>query len=234
MYPQNMNTTSARQRMVETQLLSRHISPRVAAALGRVPRELFVDDAYFDLAYADTPLPLQAGQTISQPYIVALTVDLAKVRPGDKVLDVGTGSGYAAAVLAELGAQVHSIERIPELAEVGQRKLGRAGYDVTVHVGDGSLGLAEEAPFQAIVVAAAAPGLPPAYAEQLSPHGRAVLPLTTPEGLERLVVWVNRPRKPSVFESIPCRFVPLIGAAGYPEEDGIASKPSSRPQDSYK
>jgi protein-L-isoaspartate(D-aspartate) O-methyltransferase len=220
----SVSTTSdfyaeARRRMVDTQLLERRISPRVAAALGRVPRELFVGDDYERLAYADTPLPIKSGQTISQPYIVALTVDLAKVRPGDKVLDVGTGSGYAAAVLAELGADVHSIERIPELAESARQNLEHAGYDVTVHVGDGSLGLAEEAPFQAIVVAAAAPGLPEAYVEQIAEHGRIVLPLKVTASLERLVIWVNRPRKASVFESIPCRFVTLIGAAGYPEQN---------------
>lgn len=209
-----------RRRMVETQLLERRISPRVAEALGRVPREMFVGEDYERAAYTDTPLPLQSGQTISQPYIVALTADLAKVRPGDRVLEVGTGSGYAAAVLAELGATVHTIERIPSLAERGRRNLERAGYgDVQVHVGDGTLGLPAEAPFRSIVVAAAAPRLPRAYPEQLLAHGRVVLPLGG--GLvQRLVVWINRPEKPTVFESIPCRFVPLIGAEGYPLGEG--------------
>ncbi|MBD0317190.1 MAG: protein-L-isoaspartate O-methyltransferase, partial [Thermoleophilia bacterium] len=144
--------------MVEEQLRGRGIDDeRVLEAMGRVPREAFVDEADRKRAYEDMPLAIGFGQTISQPYMVALIAASAAVQPGDKALDVGTGSGYGAAVLAELGATVHTIERLPELAAKARERLEAAGYgQVAVHVGDGSLGLVEEAPFDAITVAAAA------------------------------------------------------------------------------
>jgi protein-L-isoaspartate(D-aspartate) O-methyltransferase len=147
--------------------------------------------------------------------MVGLIAQNAAVRPGDRVLDVGTGSGYAAAVFAELGADVHTIERIPELAARARRALAAAGYpDVEVHVGDGSLGLAAEAPFDAIAVAAAAPGLPDALYGQLVPGGRLVVPVGDADG-QRLLVAVRSPEGPAVLRSVPCRFVPLVGEEGF-------------------
>jgi protein-L-isoaspartate(D-aspartate) O-methyltransferase len=206
----------ARRRMVEHQLRRRGISEgRVLAAMERVPRELFVREEDQDRAYDDAPLSIGHDQTISQPYMVALIVEVAEVRDGDRVLDIGTGSGYQAAVLAELGGEVHTIERIPELAERARANLEAAGYgSVDVRVGDGSLGLPEVAPFEAITVAAAAPDLPTALYEQLAPRGRLVVPVGGPEG-QRLQVVVRSPEGPAVARSVPCRFVPLVGAEGF-------------------
>ncbi len=207
--------------MVEDQLRGRGIADeRVLAAMARVPREAFVDPADRRRAYLDMPLSIGFGQTISQPYMVALIAEAAEVRPGHKALDVGTGSGYAAAVLAELGATVHSIERVPELAETARERLRNAGYGhVTVHVGDGSLGLPDEAPFHAITVAAAAPELPMTLYEQLVPGGRLVVPIGDTHG-QRLEVAVRSPEGPAVVHSVPCRFVPLVGAGGFPADRG--------------
>ena len=205
-----------RRAMVDEQLRKRGIVDQsVLDAMERVPRELFVDEDDRKRAYLDMPLSIGFGQTISQPYMVALIAQTAGARPGHKVLDVGTGSGYAAAVFAELGANVHSIERIPELAERARVRLADAGYEnVVVHVGDGSLGLPEEAPFDAIAVSAAAPELPMTLYEQLVPGGRLVAPVGAPEG-QRLEVAVRSPEGPAVMHSVPCRFVPLVGAEGY-------------------
>jgi protein-L-isoaspartate(D-aspartate) O-methyltransferase len=202
--------------MVDEQLRKRGIADqRVLDAMERVRRELFVDEDLRKRAYLDMPLSIGFGQTISQPYMVALICQTADVRPGDKVLDIGTGSGYQAAVLAELGARVHTIERIPELAARARERLADASYErVVVHVGDGSLGLPDEAPFDAIVVAAAAPDLPMTLYEQLVPGGRLVAPVGGPEG-QRLEVAIRSPEGPAVMHSVPCRFVPLVGAEGY-------------------
>jgi protein-L-isoaspartate(D-aspartate) O-methyltransferase len=202
--------------MVENQLRRRGISnERVLGAMTRVPRELFVRDEDRDRAYDDAPLSIGHDQTISQPYMVALICEVAEVREGDRVLDIGTGSGYQTAVLADLGAEVYTVERIPELAEWARANLEAAGYgQVEVHVGDGSLGLPEVAPFEAITVAAAAPELPPALYDQLAPRGRLVVPVGGPEG-QRLQVVVRSPEGPAVARSVPCRFVPLVGAEGF-------------------
>jgi protein-L-isoaspartate(D-aspartate) O-methyltransferase len=202
--------------MVAEQLAARGITDqRVLDAMNRVPRELFVDEQDRGRAYLDMPLRIGFGQTISQPYMVALIVQEADVHEGDRVLDIGTGSGYQAAVLAELGAEVHTIERIPELAERARERLSRAGYEnVTVHVGDGTLGLPEEAPFDAITVAAAAPDVPMSLYEQLVPGGRLVVPVGGPGG-QRLEIVVRSPEGPAVRRSVPCRFVPLLGEEGY-------------------
>jgi protein-L-isoaspartate(D-aspartate) O-methyltransferase len=202
--------------MVVEQLAARGITDRrVLEAMSGVPRELFVDERDRGRAYLDMPLRIGFGQTISQPYMVALIAQEAAVREGDTVLDIGTGSGYQAAVLAELGAEVHTIERIPELAERARERLRAAGYDnVTVHVGDGTLGLPEEAPFDAITVAAAAPEVPLSLYDQLVIGGRLVVPVGGPGG-QRLEIVVRSPEGPAVRRSVPCRFVPLLGQEGY-------------------
>jgi protein-L-isoaspartate(D-aspartate) O-methyltransferase len=198
--------------MVDVQLRRRGIDDeRVLAAMERVPRELFVPEELRHQAYADAALPIGAGQTISQPYMVALICEQLALRGGERVLDVGTGSGYQAAVLAELAADVHSIERIPELAEEARANLAAAGYEerVRLHVGDGSRGLPEEAPFAAIAVAAAALEPPPALYDQLAPRGRLVVPVGG-SGEQWLEVVVSTPEGPAVLRTVPCRFVPLV------------------------
>ena len=206
----------ARTRMVAEQLRDRGITDeRVLDAMGRVPREAFVDEDDHRRAYLDMPLAIGFGQTISQPYMVALICEAARVRDGSHVLDIGTGSGYQAAVLAELGATVHTIERIPELAAKARERLAAAGYAcVEVREGDGSLGLAERAPFDAITVAAAAPELPMALFDQLVLGGRLVAPVGERRG-QRLEVAIRSPEGPAVVHSVPCRFVPLVGAEGF-------------------
>jgi protein-L-isoaspartate(D-aspartate) O-methyltransferase len=209
---------AARLQMVEDQLRARDIvDERVLAAMERVPRELFVPPGERHRAYADAALPIGQGQTISQPYMVARIAEALGLRGGERVLDVGTGSGYQAAVLAELGGEVHTIERIPELAEQARLNLAEAGYDrVHVHLGDGSIGLPEQAPFGAIAVAAAAPGLPERLYEQLEPRGRLAVPIGGRWG-QRLEVVVRSPEGPAIVHSVPCRFVPLVGAEGFEE-----------------
>src|SRR5690349_20737373 len=169
----------ARARMVTDQLRGRDITnPRVLAAMGAVPRDAFVDDAVRIHAYEDRPLPIGAGQTISQPYIVARMTELLAVAPGDRVLDVGTGSGYQAAILAELGCHVTSIEREPDLAAQAGARLQGLGYDtVTVIVGDGTLGHPQGAPWDGILVAAAAPAIPEPLRTQLGDGRRLVIPV---------------------------------------------------------
>ncbi len=202
--------------MVELQLRGRDIvDEAVLEAMERVPRELFVPEPERSRAYDDAALPLAHGQTISQPYMVARIAEALATRAGDRVLDVGTGSGYQAAVLAELGANVLTIERIPELAERARESLAAAGYErVEVVVGDGTLGVPERAPFDAIAVAAAAPGLPETLYEQLRPRGRLVVPVGGPRA-QRLEVIVRSPEGPAVVHSVPCRFVPLLGEEGF-------------------
>src|SRR5213080_2188724 len=166
--------------MVDAQLRGRDVvDERVLAAMERVPRELFVSEKLRHRAYDDAALPISGGQTISQPYMVARICEALSLTGGERVLDVGTGSGYQAAVLAELAAEVHSIERIPELAERARANLAAAGYGdrVELHVGDGSRGLPEHAPFSAIAVAAAALEPPAALYDQLEQRGRLVMPV---------------------------------------------------------
>jgi protein-L-isoaspartate(D-aspartate) O-methyltransferase len=205
--------------MVEEQLRARGIADeRVLAAMGRVPRELFVPEAYRRAAYDDAALPIGEGQTISQPYMVARICEVLALRGEERVLDVGTGSGYQAAVLAELAGEVHTIERLPALAERARQALAAAGYGrVRVHVGDGTLGLPEYAPFAAIAVAAAAPMVPPSLYAQLEPAGRLVVPVGGRGGQELQLV-VRSPEGPAVLRSVPCRFVPLVGAEGFDRE----------------
>ena len=205
--------------MVDEQLRARDIADeRVLAAMERVPRELFVSEAERDRAYADAALPIGEGQTISQPYMVARICEALALRGAERVLDVGTGSGYQAAVLAELAEEVHTIERHASLADRARAALAAAGYDrVQVHVGDGTLGLPDHAPFGAIAVAAAAPEVPPSLYAQLEPGGRLVVPVGRREGQELLLV-VRSPEGPAVLRSVPCRFVPLVGEEGFDRE----------------
>ncbi len=202
--------------MVELQLRRRGIKdPRVLEAMGRVPRERFVPDDLRASAYYDEPLPIGYEATISQPYMVAAICELHGLSGDERVLDVGTGSGYQAAVLAELAREVVSIERVPELAASARATLDGAGYgEVEVVTGDGTLGLPESAPFDAIAVAAAAPDLPPALYAQLVPGGRIVLPVGERRG-QRLELVVRSPEGPAVLRSMPCRFVPLLGSGGF-------------------
>jgi len=197
---------------IEAQLVSRGIrDERVLEAMARVPRERFVPARLRALAYADRALPLPFGQTVSQPYIVAFMCQGLALAGGERVLDVGTGSGYAAAVLAELAHEVDTIERVPELAAAAAGALVEAGYaHVSVHVGDGSCGLADRAPFAAIAVAAAAREIPAALWEQLAERGRIAIPLVLGRSRERLCV-VERGREgPRLVGSTPARFVPLV------------------------
>ena len=188
---------------------------RVLAAMAAVPRELFVPEIERRRAYADRALPIGHGQTISQPFMVATICALLGLRGEERVLDVGTGSGYQAAVLAELAAEVVTVERVPELAEQARRTLAAAGYErVEVRVGDGTLGVPDRAPFQGIAVAAAAPAVPPALYDQLDEGGRLVVPVGSRRD-QRLQLIVRGPEGPDVAASVPCRFVPLLGAQGF-------------------
>ena len=198
--------------MLDDQLRLRGLDDeRVLDAMARVPRERFVPSELTDRAYADAALPIGAGQTISQPYMVALICSTLALRGDERVLDVGTGSGYQAAVLAELAREVHTIELIPELAEQARERIGDR---VHVHRGDGTLGLPEHAPFDAIACAAAAPAIPMTLYDQLTMRGRLVVPVGNRyEQLLQLVV--RTPEGPAVLRSVPCRFVPLLGAEGF-------------------
>ena len=184
---------------------------RVMQALAEVPRHEFVPEDEQVSAYLDEPLPIGHGQTISQPFIVALMTDLLELAPGAKVLEVGAGSGYQAAVLAKLARTVHTVEIVPELARACRARLARLGFaNVTVHKGDGAAGLAAEAPFDAILVAAAARRVPPALAAQLKPGGRLAIPLGEPGATQELALLEKRKHGAlSVRAVLPVRFVPL-------------------------
>jgi protein-L-isoaspartate(D-aspartate) O-methyltransferase len=201
--------------MVERQLRARGIDDeRVLEAMSRVPRELFVPPDLRAHAYDDAALPIGAEQTISQPYMVARICAELHLRGREKVLDVGTGSGYQAAVLAELADEVHSIERIPELADRAQAALAGAGYGdrVHVHLGDGTQGLPEEAPFTAIAVAAATRTPPPVLLDELELLGRLVIPIGS-HMQQLLRVYVRTLEGPAEFATVPCRFVPLVAGS---------------------
>jgi protein-L-isoaspartate(D-aspartate) O-methyltransferase len=210
---------AARAAMVARQLRSRGIADeRVLRAMSTVPRELFVSDAQRSTAYADEALPIPAGQTISQPYMVARMTELVAPRAGSRILEIGTGSGYQTAILAILGAAVVSIERQAELAVTARERLARLGLGgaVDIRVGDGSVGEPEGAPWDGIVVTAAAPSIPTALREQLSPDGgRLVIPVGDRSRQELMLVvrhgdeWRDR-------NEGPCVFVPLVGEGGFP------------------
>ena len=198
--------------MVEQQIAARDVSdPDILEAMRTVPRHLFVPDQYLDQAYADHPLPIGFGQTISQPYIVALMTEKSGVKQSDKVLDVGTGSGYQAAVLAQLGAEVYSIEIIPELAESAEKRLEQLSYGITVMQGDGYYGWEKYAPYDAIIVAAAPDHVPQPLVQQLAEGGRLIIPIG-PQGSYQ-TLW-QFTRKDSELEAANLggvAFVPLTG-----------------------
>jgi protein-L-isoaspartate(D-aspartate) O-methyltransferase len=199
-----------RKRMVEEQLRARGIrDPRVLEAMGRVPRHDFVPVEFQAQAYADQPVPIGHDQTISQPYIVAIMSELAAIQPSDRVLEVGTGSGYQAAILACLTDHVYSIEILEPLATQAAQTLGRLGYSVQVRAGDGFQGWPEAAPFNAIIVTAAAPYPPQPLLDQLAKGGRLVIPLGSAD--QELVVFTRNDQGFSRASVIPVRFVPMTG-----------------------
>jgi protein-L-isoaspartate(D-aspartate) O-methyltransferase len=203
----------ARERMVRQQIEARGVhDARVLAAMRKVPRHLFVPAEMQRFAYSDTPLPIGHGQTISQPYIVAFMSEALELKPQDRVLEIGTGSGYQAAVLAELVQQVYSIEIVQPLAEEAEARLKRLGYgEVKVRVGDGYRGWPEAAPFDAIVVTAAPAHVPPPLIEQLREGGRLVLPVGR---FSQDLVRIRRTPKGLKKENLlPVRFVPMVGEA---------------------
>ena len=206
-----------RERMVEVQIAGRGVrDPAVLAAMARVPREVFVPDDLARLAYADRPLPIGAGQTISQPYIVAAMTEALRLQPRDRVLEVGTGSGYSAAILATIVAEVFTIEIVEDLAESARRRLGDLGYaNVHVRHGDGSVGWPEHAPYDAIVVTAGSPDVPPSLLRQLAIDGRLVMPVgpLRSQRLIRIVRSGEDTYQREVLEEVA--FVPLIGAEGW-------------------
>jgi len=246
--PAELNETELarlRHSMVDDQLRHRHITDRrVLAAMGKIPRHLFVPPGQRHVAYEDGPLPIGSGQTISQPYMVARMTELLRLTPTDRVLEIGTGSGYQAAVLAELAGDVWSVERHVELAEQAKARLAELGYhNVLVIAGDGSMGLPEHAPYDAIIVTAAAPFVPDCLKEQLAVGGRMVIPVAS--GLHQDLQLIERvacahdkvagsegdeatgsggasgserPAGPCFRETsiLACVFVPLIGEQGYP------------------
>ena len=205
-----------RERMVETQIRARDVrNAAVLQAMGRVPRHLFVPDDVRPYAYDDRPLPIGRGQTISQPYIVAYMTEALQLAPAHTVLEIGTGSGYQAAILADIVTQVYSIEIIPDLADGARRALAQAGYrNVEVRVGNGYLGWPDRAPFDRIIVTAAPPEIPQALVDQLAVGGIMVVPVGT--AYQEIVVITKTPGGVTQTRTIEVRFVPMV------------SKPSSR------
>jgi protein-L-isoaspartate(D-aspartate) O-methyltransferase len=207
-----------REAMVERQLRRRGISePDILDAFRAVPREAFISEDYAHLAYGDHPLPIEANQTISQPYIVALMVQAAAITHGDAVLEVGAGSGYAAAVISRIAARVVAIERQHDLVEVARQRLERLGYaNVLIVEGDGTRGCPDEAPFDAILAAASGSHVPSALIAQLAPNGRIVMPLGEP-GLPQELVKVTKQDDGILKQENlgGVRFVPLIGEEGW-------------------
>ncbi|MEJ2069372.1 MAG: protein-L-isoaspartate(D-aspartate) O-methyltransferase [Syntrophobacterales bacterium] len=205
-----------RQLMVETQIKRRGIRDlRVLAAMGKIPRHRFVPMQLWEQAYSDYPLPIGEDQTISQPYIVALMTETLELTGSEKVLELGTGSGYQAAILAELAAQVYTIERLPSLARTAEQILKDLGYtNVEVRVSDGTLGWAEEAPFDGILVTAGSPQVPPPLVEQLGMGGRLVIPVGN--SYTQTLTRVRRTPEGLKYEYLGgCRFVKLIGRHGW-------------------
>jgi protein-L-isoaspartate(D-aspartate) O-methyltransferase len=207
-----------REAMVDRQLKRRGITDKaILDAFLEVPREAFVSPEYAHLAYGDHPLPIEAGQTISQPYIVGLMIEAARVEQGDTVLEVGAGSGYAAAVISRIAGKVIGIERQHDLVEIARERLERLGYDnVTIVEGDGTRGCPDEAPFDAILAAASGSHVPPPWIEQLADGGSIVMPVGSPGWVQELVKVTKGPDGKLIEENLGgVRFVPLIGEEGW-------------------
>lgn len=214
------DTKERRDAMVDMQMVARGVrDERVLAALREVPREHFIPAELAEFAYDDTPLPIGAGQTISQPYIVALMLEAATIQPGDCVLEIGAGSGYAAAVMSRIARRVYTIDRQEELADLARDRLAALGYDnVVVRPGDGTLGWSEKAPFDVILVAAGGPRIPKPLCAQLALGGRLIIPVGEVE--EQRLTRVTRTDEANYFEEDlgAVRFVPLIGEHGWRNE----------------
>lgn len=218
MREQSRDYQALRELMVQDQLVARGITDtRVLRAMERVPRELFILEHLRPEAYEDHPLPIGRGQTISQPYIVAVMAEALQLKGRERVLDIGTGSGYAAAVLANMALEVFSIEKIPELASQAENNLQQAGCSqVRVKAGDGSQGWPEAAPFDGICVAAGAPAVPDSLKEQLSVGGRLVIPVGLEQGAQRLILITRRSDQQFDRKELgDVRFVPLLGQEGW-------------------
>jgi protein-L-isoaspartate(D-aspartate) O-methyltransferase len=229
-----------RERMVKLQVARRGVKdPHVLEAMRQVPREEFVPPALAEFAYEDNPLPIEEGQTISQPYIVALMIEAAAVKPGDRVLEVGTGSGYAAAVLSRIAARVHTIERHGSLAETARRRFEKLGYrNIETRHGDGTLGWEEAAPFDAIMVAAGGPEVPAALRQQLKVGGRMIIPVGRLGGEQELVKVVRDSEQKFHEDDLGAvRFVPLVGLQGWTEDGreprsaSARARPAAKPAD---
>ena len=226
-----------RQAMIETQLVARGIhDPAVLAAMRAVLREAFVPPEWVADAYEDRPLPIAQGQTISQPYIVALMAQALLLTPHDRVLEIGTGSGYSAAVLGHIVAEVHTVERLESLASTTRDRLYQLGYhNISVHHGDGTLGWPPYAPYNGIVVTAAGPAIPAALREQLAIGGRLVIPVGKSSRCQRLVRVIRQSLTQFEQEALTgVRFVPLIGVQGWSEHEAAAPDrgPESQANDS--
>lgn len=216
-----MDAAVERAHMIEYQIKERGIrDPAVLAAMLEVPRHLFVADRYQEFAYEDTPLPLPDGQTISQPYIVARMIELLQLKPAERVLEIGAGSGYAAAVLSRIVSEVYTVERLANLADYARERLAELGY-TNVHVlcGDGTLGWPEHAPYDGIMVAAGGPVVPESLRQQLAVGGRLVIPIGSHPRIQRLIRLTRVTENDYRQEKLDrVRFVPLIGQEGWESE----------------
>lgn len=210
--------STLREQMVERQIARRGIrDPAILGAFREVPREAFVPDAAPQEAYGDHPLPIAAGQTISQPYIVAAMIEAARIRPGHRVLEIGAGSGYAAAVISRIAGEVVAVERHGELVRLASERIDALGYtNVAIVEGDGTLGWPARAPYDAILAAAAGRHVPQPLVDQLAPGGCIVMPLGHPGGIQQMVRVTLRSDGSTMHEELaPVRFVPLIGEEGW-------------------
>jgi protein-L-isoaspartate(D-aspartate) O-methyltransferase len=206
----------AREQMVSEQIAARGVrDPRVLAAIRKVPRHVFVAESLRDLAYADRPLPTARGQTISQPYMVAMMTEALELREKDRVLEIGTGSGYQTAILAEICAEVYTVEKYPELLEGAKSLISRLGYaNVTARTGDGTMGWPEHQPYDAILVTAGAPDVPQPLLDQLGEGGRLLIPVGS-DMLQELQKLTRRGEEIVEERLIGCQFVPLRGKYGW-------------------
>jgi protein-L-isoaspartate(D-aspartate) O-methyltransferase len=222
MAPLERSMEERREEMVARQIAGRGIHDvNVLAAMRAVPREAFVSEDYVNYAYDDGPLPIMEGQTISQPYVVALMIQELQIGREDTVLEIGTGSGYAAAIISRIAAQVYTVERLESLVHYARQKLGDLGYDnVHVHHGDGTLGWPEYAPYNAIIVAAGGPEVPAALKQQLAIGGRMIIPVGSEQRAQRLIKVIRTPEETYEERTLShVRFVPLIGQQGWEKED---------------